>query len=102
MASKKWLVCHFPDDNTFVACDHKALFITGKLRFLSSSRVKLLYHDVWFEGQVIEEFGKWALTIESEPTKTEKSVSSRPKIGKIAFLDEKFVNFWPIFRYFWP
>ena len=60
MATKKWLISYFPSDKTYVALDHRSLFVTGKLKFTGSDgkQVKILYKDQWFLGQVIEQWGK--------------------------------------------
>ena len=62
-STRKWLICHFPEDDTYVAVDHKSLFTTGKIRFLGNAkeavkRVKVLYKDSWYEGEVIEQWGE--------------------------------------------
>ena len=59
--SKKWLISFFPADKTYVALDHRSLFVTGKLHFVTGSegkKVKVLFEEEWFEGDVIEQWGK--------------------------------------------
>ena len=61
MSTKKWLISFFPADKTYVALDHRSLFVTGKLHFVTGSegkKVKVLFEEEWFEGDVIEQWGK--------------------------------------------
>ena len=60
MSTKKWLIAFFKTDSTYVPLDHRSLFVTGKLKFIGADgkKLKILYQDQWYEGEVKEQWGK--------------------------------------------
>ena len=65
MATKKWLIAFFKADSTYVALDHRSLFVKGKLRFIGADgkKLKILYQDQWYEGEVKEQWGKCKINV---------------------------------------
>ena len=54
---KKYLVCHFPEDNSVVAINYKACFESGQLILgpQASKKVKLFDSktETWFAGEIL-------------------------------------------------